>query len=219
MKLFIDSADPKEIQTAWDWGFIDGVTTNPSLAAGTGLPYQKIIERIFAIVDGPVNLEVIATDFDGMIAQAEALHALNPNVVVKLPCTAAGLKAAKRLRLYQIKTNITLVFSEAQALLAAKVGATYVSPFLGRLDDLGLHFGDELIARIVKIYRNYDFETQILDASIRDVEHVTRSALLGADVATVPFTVLEQLVDHKLTTQGLEKFLSDWKKSGLKLPI
>lgn len=219
MQLFIDSADPKEIREAWEWGIIDGVTTNPSLTAKVNKPYKEIVREILKIVDGPVSLETISTDYDGIIREARALSRISKNVVVKVPCIQEGFKATKALSEAGIKVNMTLCFSVSQALLAAKVGAFYVSPFIGRLDDISEHSGDELVIDIKRVYENYNFETKILDASIRDVEHVERSAIMGADIATVPFRVLKELFDHPLTYKGLEKFLNDWDEAGLQLPI
>ena len=219
MQLFIDSADPKEIQEAMSWGYIDGVTTNPSLAAKVGKPYKEIVSEILQMVEGPVSLETIATDYEGIISEGRALAKLAENVVVKIPCILEGYKAAKTLGEEGINVNMTLCFSASQALLAAKVNATYISPFMGRMDDIYPDAGDKLIEDIVDIYDTYGFETLVLDASIRDVEHVTKSALMGADVATVPFKVLEKLYTHSLTDKGLDKFLSDWKSSGLELPL
>ncbi|PIR59155.1 MAG: fructose-6-phosphate aldolase [Candidatus Pacebacteria bacterium CG10_big_fil_rev_8_21_14_0_10_56_10] len=219
MELFIDSADPKEIQTAWDWGFIDGVTTNPSLAAKVGRPYRQIVLQIFEIVDGPVSLEVIATEYDQMLEQARALAALHPVVVVKIPCTRDGLKAVKTLKKEGIKTNVTLVFSGGQALAVGKLGSDYVSPFVGRLDDIATHAGDDLVSNIRQTYDRYGFGTKILAASIRDLQHLEKMALIGADVATVPFNVLETITNHPLTDKGLQRFLQDWQAAGLELPI
>lgn len=219
MQLFIDSADPKEIKEAWGWGIIDGVTTNPSLAAKVNKPYKEIVKKIFKIVDGPVSLETISTDYEGIIKEARALSRISKNVVVKVPCIQEGFKATRALSKGGLRVNMTLCFSVGQALLAAKVGAFYISPFIGRLDDISEHSGDELVLDIKKVYENYGFQTKILDASIRDVEHVERSAIIGADIATVPFRVLKELFDHPLTYKGLEKFLSDWDDAGLQLPI
>lgn len=219
MQLFIDSADPTQVREAWDWGIIDGVTTNPSLAAKVGKPYQEIVTEILEIVDGPVSLEVIATEYQEMVNQARALAKLHRNVVVKIPCTPDGLQAVKNLMAEGIKTNVTLVFSEAQALLAAKVGATYCSPFLGRVDDVADHAGEGLIQNISQIFWSHGFETELLAASLRDVPHVEAVAQLGADVATVPFEVLKKMMYHPLTDQGLERFLKDWDEAGLELPV
>lgn len=219
MQLFIDSADPKEIKEAHSWGFLDGVTTNPSLAAKVGRPYNEIVKEILDIVDGPVSLETIATDLDGMLKEARALAKIKDNVYAKIPCTLEGFAATKKLAAEGIKVNMTLCFSVNQALLAAKSGAAYISPFLGRVDDIQDGAGTELLADIRTVYDNYDFETKILAASIRDTAHVAIAAELGADIATVPFKVLRDMVQHPQTDTGLKKFLDDWEKSGLKLPI
>jgi transaldolase len=220
MQLFIDSADPNEIKTAWDWGIIDGVTTNPSLASKVGKPYPEIIQEILGIVDEntSVSLEVIATDYEGMLEQARKLASIDERVVVKLPCTTAGLQATKELGKEGILVNMTLVFSPAQALLAAKAGAFYISPFVGRLDDIEEHSGDDTLEEILTIMDNYDFESAVLYSSVRDVAHVQHAARVGADAATVPFDVLGKLVQHSLTDAGLTKFLADWEASGLSLP-
>jgi transaldolase len=211
MKFFLDTAMVMEIKQANDWGLLDGVTTNPTLISKTGMPFMDVAKEIIEILgpERPVSLEVTATDHQGMVKQAEELAKLGPNVVVKIPMTPEGLKAVKILSQEGIKTNVTLVFSPTQALLAAKAGATYVSPFVGRLDDISSE-GMKLIEEIVQIYRNYDFETQIIVASIRHPEHVRIAALLGADIATVPFAVMEKLFKHPLTDIGLERFLKDW---------
>ncbi len=220
MQLFIDSANPEEIREAWDWGIIDGVTTNPTLAAKVGKPYAEIVKEILEIaIDGVVNLEVIATDYAGMVEQAEALAKIDERIVVKLPCTQDGIKACAKLAGMGVFVNITLVFSVNQALLAAKAGAVYVSPFVGRLDDMEANAGDKLVEDIRTVYDNYDFDTEILYASVRDPQHVADAALIGADVATVPFAILKQLVQHPLTDKGLDQFLADWKSSGLSLPV
>ena len=218
MKLFIDSADPSEIKEALSWGYADGVTTNPSLAAKVGRPYSEIVQEILSLVTGDVSLETIATNAETIINEAYSLCELGEQVVVKIPCTSDGYKAASTLSDEGIRINMTLCFSVNQALLAAKVGAKYVSPFIGRIDDISDHGGDNLIADIRTVYDNYGFKTQILAASVRDKEHVARAALLGADAATVPFNVLKALHHHKLTDSGLEKFLDDWQTSGLELP-
>lgn len=219
MKIFIDSADPTQIRQAYEAGIIDGVTTNPSLAAKTGRPYSEIVQEIFDIVEGPVSLEVIATEYEGMVEQGVKLAKLHKNVVVKIPCTPVGIRATKTLKEKKIKVNVTLVFSIAQALLVGKVGADYCSPFVGRLDDIDDVSGDELVAAIRTVYDNYGFETKILAASIRDVEHVEYMAIIGADVVTVPFEVITEMFDHSLTTKGLNKFLQDWNEAGLQLPF
>ncbi len=218
MKLFLDSADISQIETVAAWGCLDGLTTNPSLAAKQDQPYPQLVEQILERVNGPVSLEVIATDYQGMLDQARRLHELAENVVVKIPCTKEGLRAVSTLREEGIDTNVTLVFSPVQALLAAKAGARFCSPFIGRVEDIADDAGFELIARIREIYDNYDFETEILAASIRHVDHVEMSALLGADIATIPFDVFENLTKHKLTDTGLQQFLDDWDEAGLELP-
>lgn len=213
MKFFLDTADLGEIETGLGWGLVDGVTTNPSLIAQQGKPYLPTVAAIARRVPGPVSGEVLATDLAGMLAQGRRLAALAPNVVVKVPLTAEGLSAVRTFAAEGIATNVTLCFSAAQALLAAKAGATYVSPFVGRLDDVG-EDGMELIAGIVGIYENYGFETQVLVASCRHPMHVVEAARLGADVATIPFKVLAQLAKHPLTDVGLARFLADWAKTG-----
>jgi transaldolase len=213
MEIFLDTADLKEIETGLSWGMVDGVTTNPTLIANQGKPYLPTVREIARLVPGPVSGEVLATDLDGMLLQGRRLAALAPNVVVKVPLTTAGLAAVKVFTAEGIRTNVTLCFSPAQALLAAKVGASYVSPFVGRLDDVG-DDGMRLIADIVEIYANYQFETQVLVASVRHPQHVVQGASLGADVATIPFKVLQQLYRHPLTDLGLERFLADWRETG-----
>jgi transaldolase len=221
MELFIDSADPEEIRTAWNWGIISGVTTNPSLAAKTGLSYRELVTKILEILgeDGVLNLEVVATDYEGMVSEGKALAAIDERIIVKVPCTQEGIKACAKLSSEGILVNVTLIFSANQALLAAKAGAFIVSPFVGRLDDIEAGSGDDVVAKIMGIYENYEFETQVLHASVRDPQHVENAALLGADIATVPFNVLEELIKHPLTDKGLEKFMSDWKEAGLELPV
>ncbi|MEP3122360.1 MULTISPECIES: fructose-6-phosphate aldolase [Alphaproteobacteria] len=213
MKFFVDTADVAEITELNEAGLVDGVTTNPSLIAKSGRDFIEVTKEICALVDGPVSAEVTAMDTDGMITEGRKLAALAGNVVVKLPLTFDGLKACRALTDDGIKTNVTLCFSANQGLLAAKAGATYISPFIGRLDDLGVD-GMELIENLRIIYDNYGFETEILAASIRSADHVQQCALAGADVATVPPAVLKGLVKHKLTDAGLEAFLADWKKTG-----
>lgn len=213
MQFFLDTADLKEIETGLGWGMVDGITTNPSLIAKQGKKYLPTVQAIARLVPGPVSGEVLATDFDEIIAQGLRLAELAPNVVVKVPLTPAGLRACRDLRGRGIKVNVTLCFSASQALLAAKAGATYISPFVGRLDDVSTD-GMKLIEEIVTIYRNYDFETQVLVASARHPMHIVQSALLGADVVTMPFKVMEQLYKHPLTDIGLDKFISDWKATG-----
>lgn len=212
MEFFIDTGDINEIKTAYAWGFVDGVTTNPSLVAKTGISQKDLITQIAAIVDGPISAEVIALDAAGMIKEGEELAKIHKNVVIKLPMTKDGMIACKYFSSKDIKTNVTLVFSANQALLAAKNGATYVSPFVGRLDDIGQN-GMDLITEIRQIFNNYAFETKILAASLRHSDHVKSSALLGADVATLPFKVIEGLFNHPLTKNGLDQFLADHAKA------
>ncbi len=210
MKFFLDTANIEEIKKADDWGLLDGVTTNPTLIAKTGKPFLQVAKEIIEVLgDRPVSLEVVATDYEGMVKQAREIAKLGPNVAVKIPMTADGIKAVKTLSEEGIKTNVTLVFSPMQALLAAKAGATYVSPFVGRLDDISME-GIKLIEEIVAIYNNYGFETEIIVASVRHPEHVRMAALLGADISTIPFAVMEKLFKHPLTDIGLERFLKDW---------
>ena len=211
MKFFIDTADVGEIRKAIDLGLCDGVTTNPSLVAKTGRPFADVLKEIVGLVHGPVSAEVTAVDFDGMMKEAKVYAKFAPNVVVKVPLVLEGLKAVKALTDEGIRTNVTLCFSASQALLAAKAGATYVSPFVGRLDDVS-EDGMALVAQILEIYRNYDFATQVLVASARNPLHVVQAARMGADVATIPFSVLAQLAKHPLTDIGLARFLSDWEK-------
>lgn len=211
MKIFIDTADINEIRAANAMGVIDGVTTNPSLIAKTGRDFKGVVQDIVAEINGPISLEVTATDADGMVAEAKKLAEFSKNIVVKVPLTEAGLVATKRLTSEGIRTNVTLCFSPTQALLAAKAGATYISPFIGRLDDIST-VGMELIEQIRTIYDNYGFNTQVLVASVRNPVHVRDAALIGADVCTVPFNVIQQLTKHPLTDIGIEKFMKDWKK-------
>ena len=213
MQLFIDSANPEEVQKVVELGIIDGVTTNPTLAAKAGVPYREAVTKILSTVKGDVSLEVLATDKDGMVEEARQLATMGKNVVVKLPTTDEGLKALQVLKSEGIRNNMTLVFSANQALLVAKLGAYIVSPFVGRLDDIG-HTGTETIEEIRQIYDNYSFETKILFASVRSPLHVKEAALIGADIATCPYDVLDKLVKHPLTDIGLEKFLDDFKQSG-----
>jgi len=211
MKFFIDTANLDEISQANDMGVLDGVTTNPSLASKEGIPFLELIREICGIVDGPVNAEVVSVDAIGMIKEAEKLSKIHPNIVVKIPMLTEGLKAVKQLKAEGIPTNVTLVFSPLQALLAAKAGAAYISPFVGRLDDLS-HEGMEVVGQIRTILNNYAFEAELLVASVRHPLHVLESALMGADICTMPFKVINQLAKHPLTDSGLEKFLEDWKK-------
>lgn len=212
MKIFIDTAHVEDIKKANDMGVIAGVTTNPSLIAKEGRDFAEVIKEITEIVDGPISGEVKATtvDAEGMIAEGREIAAIHPNMVVKIPMTVEGLKAVKVLSSEGIKTNVTLVFSANQALLAARAGATYVSPFLGRLDDISTP-GIELIETIVTIFRNYDIRTEIIAASIRNPIHVMDCAVAGADIATIPYSVIEQMTKHPLTDQGIEKFQKDYK--------
>ena len=211
MKFFIDTADVGEIREAASYGLLDGVTTNPSLVAMTGRPFRKVIEEICEIVDGPISAEVISTDFEGMRKEAEDLASIHPNIVVKIPLVLDGLKAVRWCSENDIDTNVTLCFSPTQALLAAKAGATYISPFVGRLDDIG-HDGMEIAGEIVNCYEQYGYETEVLVASVRHPQHVVQAMRIGADVATIPFKVINQLVKHPLTDAGLARFLADWEK-------
>ena len=211
MKFFIDTADIDEIREAASLGILDGVTTNPSLVYKAGKDFRKLLDEILEIVDGPVSAEVIATDYDGILKEAREYASIHKNIVVKVPLIKEGLMAVKTLSDENINTNVTLCFSPTQALLAAKAGATYISPFVGRLDDISIN-GMELIEQIVQIYRNYSYDTQVLVASVRHPLHVVEAALIGADVCTIPFAVINKLFNHPLTDNGLDKFLSDWKK-------
>jgi transaldolase len=213
MQFFLDTADLKEIETGLSWGMVDGVTTNPSLIAKQGKKYLEAVKEVAKLVPGPVSGEVLATEYDEMLEQGYKLADIAENIVVKLPLTPVGLKACKTLRAKDIKTNVTLCFSASQALLAAKAGASYISPFVGRLDDVSTD-GMELIEQIVTIYNNYGFDTEVLVASARHPMHIVHSAVLGADVVTMPFKVLEALYKHPLTDIGLDKFLADWKATG-----
>ena len=216
MKFFVDTADTAAIKELHDTGLLDGVTTNPSLIAKSGRDFKEVIAEICDIVPGPVSAEVASLEYDGMVAEGETLAKIASNVVIKLPLTMDGLKATKYFKDKGTKTNVTLCFAANQALLAAKAGATYISPFIGRLDDMAID-GMDLIREIRVIYDNYGFETEILAASIRTVNHVKEAALIGADVATVPPATIRSLVKHPLTDKGLEAFLSDWKKTGQKI--
>ena len=211
MKFFIDTADINEIREANKLGVLDGVTTNPSLMAKTGRKVLDVLKEICDEVDGPISAEVLAVDFDGIMKEGHALAKLHKNIVVKVPLIKEGLKAVKAFSGEGIKTNVTLCFSPNQALLAAKAGATYISPFIGRLDDISA-VGMELVEQIVTIYENYGFDTEVLVASVRNPIHVLEAALIGAHVATMPLSVIEQLIKHPLTDLGLEKFLADAKK-------
>jgi len=211
MKFFIDTANIDEIKEAASLGILDGVTTNPSLVAKEGKNFRELLDEIIKIIDGPISAEVIATDYEGMLKEARELAAIHKNIVVKIPLIKEGLKAVKTLSGESINTNVTLCFSPSQALLAAKAGATYVSPFVGRLDDISTS-GMELISQIVQIYSNYNYQTEVLVASIRHPLHLVEAALMGADVCTIPFAVINKLFKHPLTDIGIDKFLSDWKK-------
>ena len=211
MKFFIDTANVKEIREAASLGIVDGVTTNPSLIAKEGRDFKQVIREICAIVDGPISAEAVSLEADKMVAEGEDLAKIHKNIVVKLPMTKDGLKATKVLADRGIKVNMTLVFSPNQALLAAKVGAAYVSPFVGRLDDIS-HYGMDLVRQIMAIYNNYGFGTEVIVASVRNPLHVVDAALAGAHIATIPFSVIDQMAKHPLTDIGIEKFLSDWKK-------
>ncbi|MFC1827242.1 fructose-6-phosphate aldolase [Thermodesulfobacteriota bacterium] len=211
MKFFIDTANIEEITKAVALGMVDGVTTNPSLIARENRPFEELLLEICELVDGPVNGEVISLDAEGMVEEGRKLAAFHQNIVVKIPMTTEGLKAVKILSSENIKTNVTLIFSSMQALMAAKAGASYVSPFVGRLDDIS-QVGMDLVSDIMSIYGNYGYETEIIVASIRSPVHVAEAALIGADISTIPFKVIDQLAKHPLTDIGMEKFLADWEK-------
>jgi transaldolase len=216
MKIFVDSADLDEIKEIASWGIVDGVTTNPTLVKKSGRSFEEIIEEIFTIVDGPISLEVVSEDAEGMIKEAKQLYnsvskEYQKNVAIKIPMTSEGLKAVKTLKELGIHTNVTLIFSSNQALLAAKAGASYVSPFIGRLDDIGQE-GMQIIEEIVEIFANYEIDTEIIVASIRHPIHVIQSAMLGADIATIPPGIIRKMVKHSLTDKGIQTFLEDWKK-------
>jgi transaldolase len=213
MKFFIDTANIEEIKKAHALGLLDGVTTNPSLVSKEGREFKGLIQEICSIVDGPVNAEVVSIEAEGMIAEAKNLAKLAKNIVVKIPLISEGLKAVKVLSGEGIKTNVTLCFSPVQALMAAKAGASFISPFVGRLDDISER-GMDLVEQIITIYENYGYDTEVIVASIRNPVHVLDAALMGADIATIPYKVMEQLINHPLTTIGLERFLADWKKMG-----
>ncbi|NPV50128.1 MAG: fructose-6-phosphate aldolase [Candidatus Methanofastidiosum sp.] len=211
MKFFLDTANIEQIRDAASLGLIEGVTTNPSLISKEKKPFKEIIQEICKIVDGPISAEVTCSDYKGMIEEALKLSDIHKNIVIKVPITKDGLKAVKSLSEQGVKTNVTLIFSATQALLAAKAGASYVSPFVGRLDDISTD-GMNLVAEIQQIYRNYFFETEVIIASIRHPIHVLQAAMMGADIATVPYDVLMKLIKHPLTDIGIEKFMCDWKK-------
>jgi transaldolase len=215
MKLFIDTADVAEVREAHSWGILDGVTTNPSLVAKTGREFETVLREICAIVDGPVSAEVVSTDAPGMVEEGERLARIHRNIVVKCPMIPEGLKATRLLTERGHRVNVTLVFSTAQALLAAKAGATFISPFVGRLDDVG-HDGMELIAQMLEMLDHYTYPAEVLVASVRSPVHVIKAAQMGAHIATCPFAILQQLVKHPLTDVGLERFLADWKKAQTK---
>lgn len=211
MKFFLDTANLEEIRRGMEMGLVDGVTTNPTLISKEGREFWDLVSEICRMVPGPVSLEVTALDAEGMVKEARELAKLGDNVVVKIPLTKEGIKAVKRLEGEGIRTNVTLVFTPVQALLAAKAGATYVSPFIGRLDDIS-SYGMRLVEDILTIFSNYDIFTQVIVASVRHPMHVLEAALLGADIVTMPYKVMEQLFNHPLTDIGLEKFLEDWEK-------
>jgi transaldolase len=215
MKFFIDSANIPEIKEAASMGVLDGVTTNPSLVAKEGKEFRALLNEICAIVDGPISAEVISTEFEGIMKEAHELSKIHKNIVIKVPLIKEGLRAVKALKAEGIKTNVTLCFSPNQALLAAKAGASFISPFIGRLDDISQN-GMDLIRQIVTIYNNYDYQTEVLVASIRHPMHVVEAAMIGADVCTIPFKVIDQLIKHPLTDLGVERFLADWKKGQAK---
>lgn len=210
MKFFLDTANIEDIKEINSWGVIEGVTTNPSLIAKEGRVFEEVIDEISKIIDGPVSAEVVSTDADGMVKEGRILSKIKENVIIKIPMTEEGLKATSILSKENIKTNVTLIFSASQAILAARAGATYVSPFLGRLDDIGVS-SKALIEEISTIFRNYNIETKIIAASIRNTTHIVDSMLAGADIATVPTKVMKQMVKHPLTDSGLIKFLEDFK--------
>lgn len=211
MKFFIDTANIAQIKEAAAMGLLDGVTTNPSLVAKEGKNFLELLNEIIAIVDGPISAEVVSTDYDGILKEAYELSKIHKNIVIKVPLIKEGIKAVKTLSSKGIKTNVTLCFSPTQALLAAKAGATYISPFVGRLDDISIS-GMDLIRQIVTIYKNYGYNTEVLVASVRHPLHVVEAAMMGAHVCTMPFDVIDKLFKHPLTDIGLDKFLSDWKK-------
>jgi transaldolase len=211
MKIFIDTANLEHIREVNSWGILDGVTTNPSLVAKENRDFMALVKEICSIVDGPISAEAVSMDSEGMVKEARELSKIHRNVIVKIPMTSEGLKAVKVLSREGIRTNVTLVFSPNQALLAAKAGATYVSPFVGRLDDIS-HDGMALVRDIVTILNNYGFKTQVIAASIRHPVHVTEAALAGAHIATVPYDVLKKMLKHNLTDEGIQKFLKDWEK-------
>jgi transaldolase len=211
MKLFIDTAMIDEIKEAWDWGILDGVTTNPTHVAASGKKFHQVIEEICAIVDGPISAEAVSLDAAGIVKEAREISKIHENIVVKVPVIREGIKATKQLTDLGIKTNLTLNFNASQALLAAKVGANYISPFVGRLDNIN-QIGMDLVRQIKQIYANYGYKTEIIVAAIRHPEHVLQSALIGADICTMRFEIMKMLYDHPLTDRGLEQLLKDWEK-------
>lgn len=211
MKFFLDTANPEEIKEVASWGILDGVTTNPTLVAKEKKEFKELITEICRLVSGPVSVECVSSKCEAMVAEAKELASIAPNVVIKIPVTIEGLKATKILSAEGIKVNMTLIFSPSQAILAAKAGASFVSPFIGRLDDIS-HDGLELVEQIVTIFHQYGFETEVIVASVRHPLHVVEAALMGADIVTVPYAVMEKLIRHPLTDIGLEKFLQDWAK-------
>jgi transaldolase len=211
MKFFLDTADVEQIRKAKEWGLLDGVTTNPTLISKTGRPFKEVVKEILEIVDGPVSLETVSLDAEGMIKEGRLLAEMGDNVVVKIPMTPEGLRAVQVLESEGIPTNVTLVFSPVQALMAAKAGASYVSPFVGRIDDVAGE-GMKLIREVKEIFMNYEIDTEIIVASVRHPMHVLESALIGADICTMPFSVMEKLFKHPLTDRGIELFLKDWEK-------
>jgi len=215
MKLFIDTANIDEIKQAKSLGLIDGVTTNPTLIAKEGKEFRHLVKEICDIIDGPISVEAVSTHAPEMVREARELAKLHPNLVIKIPMTREGLVATKQLSTEGIRVNMTLIFSPTQALLAAKAGASYASPFVGRLDDIS-HWGMDLVEQILTIYDNYNFATEVIVASVRNPLHVLEAALMGADIATIPYKVIEQLVNHPLTDVGVERFLRDWQQVGKK---
>lgn len=215
MKFFIDTAEIQEIKTAQARGWVDGVTTNPSLVAKTGKPFKKLIEEICELVPGPVSAEVVSLDAEGMIREGLELSKIAKNVVVKIPMTEDGMVAVKKLTAERIQTNVTLVFNPMQALLAAKAGATMVSPFVGRLDDIGTD-GLMMVEEIIQMYQAYDFKTEVLVASVRSPLHIQKAAQMGADIATIPYKVMQQMTQHPLTDRGIKQFMDDWNKAQIK---
>jgi len=211
MKLFIDTAMIDEIKEAWSWGILDGVTTNPTHVAASGKKFYEVIEEICSIVDGPISAEAVSLDAEGIVKEAKEISKIHKNIVVKVPVIREGIKATKQLTEMGIKTNLTLNFSASQALLAAKVGANYISPFVGRLDYIN-QVGMDLVRQIKQIYYNYGYQTEIIVAAVRHPEHVLQSALIGADICTMRFDIMKMLYDHPMTDQGLEMFLKDWEK-------